>query len=101
MSVQVTAANFQKEVLEAEQTVLVDFWASWCGPCMRQGPILESFGAENPTVKICKINVDEEPALAQKFGIMSIPTLMVFKKGQLIKTEMGLHPKRLLAELVK
>lgn len=101
MAIQITTANFQQEVLEAKQTVLVDFWASWCGPCKRQAPILEAFAEENPDIKVCKVNVDEEPALAQQFEIMSIPSLIVFKNGEPVRAEMGLHPKSLLEEMVK
>lgn len=79
MALEITTANFNEEVLQASQPVLVDFWASWCGPCRMQAPILEAFAQEHSEVKVCKVNVDENPELAEKYGIMSIPSLLVFK----------------------
>ncbi|MEE1199622.1 MAG: thioredoxin, partial [Christensenellales bacterium] len=85
MSVQkITHADFQQEVLESKTTVLVDFWASWCGPCRMLTPILEELAAENPQVKVCKVNIDEEPELASAYQVMSIPTLIVFKDGKAV-----------------
>ena len=82
MALEITTANFNEEVLQASQPVLVDFWASWCGPCRMQAPILEAFAQEHSEVKVCKVNVDENPELAEKYGIMSIPSLLVFKNGE-------------------
>ena len=96
-----TKENFKTVVLEADKPVLVDFWATWCGPCRMQAPILEAFAGEHPEIKVGKVNVDENPELAEKFGIMSIPTLLVFKDGKLVKTAVGLHDKGGLAEMVK
>lgn len=79
MALEITTANFNEEVLQASQPVLVDFWASWCGPCRMQAPILEAFAQEHSEVKVCKVNVDENPELAEKYGIMSIPSLLVSK----------------------
>ncbi len=101
MSMEVTNATFQKEVLEAEQTVLADFWAPWCGPCRMQAPILEEFAAAHGEVKTVKINVDDNPELAERYKVMSIPTLMVFKNGVSTKTVVGLHSKAQLEELAK
>lgn len=101
MALEINQADFQKEVLQADKTVLVDFWAPWCGPCRMQAPILEEFGRENPDVKIVKVNVDDNTDLAEKYGIMSIPSLLVFKNGKLVKTAVGLHIKEAVAELVK
>lgn len=101
MAMEFTTDNFAQEVLAAKQPVLVDFWATWCGPCRMQAPILEAFAAEHPEIKVGKVNVDENPDLAEKFSIMSIPTLLVFKDGKLVKTAVGLHDKGGLAELVK
>ena len=101
MALEFTTGNFVNEVLEAKGTVLVDFWATWCGPCRMQAPILEAFAGEHPEVKVGKVNVDENPELAEKFGIMSIPTLLVFKEGKLVKSAVGLPDKGGLAEMVQ
>ena len=101
MALEFTTSNFAAEVLQAQQTVLVDFWATWCGPCRMQAPILEAFAAEHPEIKVGKVNVDENPELAEKFGIMSIPTRLVFKGGKLVKSAVGLHDKGGLADMVK
>ncbi|MDO4921446.1 MAG: thioredoxin [Phascolarctobacterium sp.] len=101
MALEITAANFADEVLAGDKTVLVDFWAEWCGPCRMQGPILEAFAAEHPEVKVAKVNVDANGELAEKFGIMSIPSLLVFKNGKLVKSAVGLHDKQALAALTE
>ena len=101
MALEITTANFNEEVLQASQPVLVDFWASWCGPCRMQAPILEAFAQEHSEVKVCKVNVDENPELAEKYGIMSIPSLLVFKNGELSHTAVGMHDKERLSEIVK
>ena len=101
MSKNITLENFDQEVLRSEKTVLLDFWATWCGPCRMQAPILEAFAGEHPEIKVGNVNVDENPELAEKFGIMSIPSLLVFKDGKLVKTAVGLHDKGGLAEMVK
>lgn len=89
----VTNESFQSDVLDFKGTVLVDFWAAWCGPCRMLAPILEQLAEENPQVKIAKVNVDEQPQLGSKFNIMSIPTVMIFKDGKLVNTSVGLRPK--------
>ena len=91
--VTVTSESFQSDVLDFKGTVLVDFWAAWCGPCRMLAPILEQLAEENPQVKIAKVNVDEQPQLGSKFNIMSIPTVMIFKDGKLVNTSVGLRPK--------
>lgn len=96
---ELNAQNFSEEI--NAPVALVDFWAPWCGPCRMQGPILEDFASNNTDVKVCKVNVDENPELSEKFGIMSIPSLLVFKNGSLVKTAVGLHDKVALAEMVK
>lgn len=97
----ITKENFQAEVEQAQGTVLVDFWAQWCGPCRMQAPILEAFAGEHSDIKVAKCDVDENPELAEKFRIMSIPSLLVFKGGKLVKSAVGLHDKEALAALVR
>ena len=89
----VTNESFQSDVLDFKGTVLVDFWAAWCGPCRMLAPILEQLAEENPQIRIAKVNVDEQPQLGSKFNIMSIPTVMIFKDGKLVNTSVGLRPK--------
>ena len=89
----ITNENFEKEVLQSEKTVLLDFWASWCGPCRMVSPILDQIAEERPDIKVCKVNVDEEPGLAGQYNVMSIPTLMVVKNGTVVKESAGARPK--------
>ena len=88
-----TADNFEEEVLKSEKTVLVDFWATWCGPCRMLAPVIEEISEENTDIKVCKIDVDEEPELAAEYGIQSIPTLIVFKDGKAVNKSVGVIPK--------
>ena len=99
-ALKITKDNFQTEVLEASQTVLVDFWASWCGPCKMIGPIIDQIAEERSDVKVCKVNVDDEPELAAKFRVMSIPTLIVFKDGQVATQSLGAKPKTAILALL-
>jgi len=85
--------NFHEEVIKSEKPVLLDFWASWCGPCRMVGPIIDEIAAENPEYKVVKINVDEEPELASRFQVVSIPTLVVMKNGRIVQQSAGARPK--------
>ena len=98
--VNVTAANFEQEVLGSDKTVLVDFWASWCGPCKMLSPVVDQVGEEREDIKVCKINVDDEPDLAGRYGIMSIPALKVFKNGQVVNESVGVVPKAKILEML-
>ncbi len=97
----ITNDSFKAEVLDQKGTVLIDFFATWCGPCKMLAPILEQVANDNPDVKVVKVDVDEEPELAQKFGIMSIPTLVVFKDGQAISQNVGGRSKAQIEELIR
>jgi len=92
-TIEVTDADFQNEVLESNVPVLVDFWAPWCGPCKMAGPVLDKIAGEYPdTLKVCKVNVDEERQVASQYGIMSIPTMFLFKDGQVVDQVTGVTP---------
>jgi thioredoxin 1 len=97
----VSDTTFETEVLQSKEPVVVDFWAEWCGPCRMIGPALEEIsGTLGSKVKIVKLNVDENPATAQKYGIMSIPTLMLFKNGELASRQIGAAPKQKLEQWI-
>lgn len=99
--IDVKAADFETEVLKSDKTVLVDFWAVWCGPCRMLSPVVDQVAEENPDIKVCKVNVDEEQQLAIKYGVMSIPTLLVFKGGELVNQSVGVIPKEEVLNLIK
>ncbi len=96
-----TAENFQQEVLDAKETVLVDFWAGWCGPCRMLAPVVDQVASEVPGLKVGKVNVDEQQALANRFDIMSIPTLLVFKGGKAVDQSVGVVPKESILQMVR
>ena len=96
----VTKDNFEEVVLKARQKVLLDFWASWCGPCRMLSPVVDEVAEERTDVKVGKVNVDEQPDLAAQFGVMSIPTLLVFEQGKLVRQAVGARPKAGVLELL-
>ena len=98
--VNITKENFQQEVLESSQTVLVDFWATWCGPCQMMGPVLEELAEKHPEIKVGKVNVDEQPDLAMNFQIDAIPALMVFKGGKAVAQTVGAQPMENLEKML-
>ena len=92
--------NFEAEALQSDKTVLIDFWASWCGPCRMLAPTIDAIAAEREDIKVCKVNVDEAPELAQRFSVMSIPMLVVIKNGQVTDTSVGMRPKDAILKLL-
>ncbi|MBQ3800523.1 MAG: thioredoxin [Treponema sp.] len=101
MSVELNESNFGQEVLESSVPVLVDFWATWCGPCKMMGPVLEEIAGEmDGKVKVCKVNVDDNPELAEKYGIMSIPNFIFFKEGKVAGQQVGAVPKESLVKML-
>ena len=99
--VNITNANFKEEVLESDKKVLVDFWAPWCGPCRMVSPIVEEIAEENATIKVAKINIDEQPQLASQYGVMSIPTLMVFENGDVADKAVGARNKAFILQMLE
>ena len=93
--------NFDEEVIREEKPVLLDFWAPWCGPCRMFSPTLEQIAAENPHIKVGKVNVDEEPELASKFKVMSIPLVVLIKNGEVVKSSVGYRPKAQIEDMLK
>ncbi len=96
----ITKENFAQEVLQSTKPVLLDFWASWCGPCRMLSPVVDEVAEERTDVKVGKVNVDEQPELAGQFGVMSIPTLLVFEQGKLVRQAVGARPKASVLDLL-
>ena len=99
-AVNIDLKNFRQEVLESEKPVLLDFWAPWCGPCRMVVPMVEAIADERPDIKVGKVNIDEEFELARQFGVMTIPTLVVLKNGQVVRQVSGARPKQQILELL-
>ena len=99
-AINIDRSNFSQEVLQSDKPVLLDFWAAWCGPCRRVSPIIEEIASERADIKVCKINVDEQPELASQFRIMSIPTLMVVVDGKVVNEVRGAVPKHQILGMI-
>ena len=97
----ITKDNFENEIVKADKPVLVDFWASWCGPCRMLSPTIDEIAEEHREIKVCKINIDDEAELAIRHGVMSVPTLMIFKNGEIAQTAVGVRPKDEILDLLK
>ena len=96
----ISEATFEQEVLHSDKPVLLDFFASWCGPCRMVGPILDEIAKEREDIKVCKVDIDEQPELASRFRIMSVPTLMVLKDGNIVDQSVGARPKHQILAMV-
>ena len=101
MVIQLNKDNFEAEVLNCDKKILIDFYAVWCGPCKMVSPIVDKIAEENPDIKVCKVNVDEEEELAAKFGVMSIPSIFVVKDKKIIAEKVGFAPKTELEAMIK
>lgn len=99
-AVNINETNFSDEVIRSDRPVLLDFWAPWCGPCRMVSPVVDQIAEERPDIAVGKVNVDEQPELAAQFGVMSIPTLLVFKDGQAVNKAVGARPKEELLSLL-
>lgn len=99
--INLTKDSYQNEVMETEKVVVIDFWATWCGPCKMMAPVVEEVAKDYPDVKVCKVNVDEEPELSNAFKIVSIPTIVVIKNGEIIDSVVGYRPKEDIEKIIK
>ena len=101
MEIDVSYNTFDEEVMQSSKPVLVDFWATWCGPCRMLGPVVKQIAEENPDIKVCKVNVDDERQLAMQFNVTSIPTVIAFRDGMEVSRSIGFVPKQKLLDLIK
>ena len=99
--INLTKDSYHNEVMETEKVVVIDFWATWCGPCKMMAPVVEEVAKDYPDVKVCKVNVDEEPELSNAFRIVSIPTIVVIKNGEIIDSVVGYRPKEDIEKIIK
>lgn len=99
--INLTKDSYHNEVMETEKVVVIDFWATWCGPCKMMAPVVEEVAKDYPDVKVCKVNVDEEPELSNAFKIVSIPTIVVIKNGEIIDSIVGYRPKEDIEKIIK
>ena len=99
--INLTKDSYHNEVMETEKVVVIDFWATWCGPCKMMVPVVEEVAKDYPDVKVCKVNVDEEPELSDAFKIVSIPTIVVIKNGEIIDSVVGYRPKEDIEKIIK
>lgn len=97
----VNDSNFDSEVLQSNKPVMVDFSAVWCGPCQRQYPILQDFAKKNPSVKVCKVDIDESPGVTSKIGIRNVPTIILFNNGKVVQTKVGVNPVAAIETMVQ
>ena len=100
-AITITKENFEKEVMNSDKPVLIDFWASWCGPCRMVSPIVEELANELTDKKVGKLNIEEQPELAEAFSVMSIPTLMVIKDGKVVSKSVGARPKQAILDMLE
>ena len=99
--INLTKDSYHNEVMETEKVLVIDFWATWCGPCKMMAPVVEEVAKDYPDVKVCKVNVDEEPELSNAFKIVSIPTIVVIKNGEIIDSVVGYRPKEDIEKIIK
>ena len=99
--INLTKDSYHNEVMETEKVVVIDFWETWCGPCKMMAPVVEEVAKDYPDVKVCKVNVDEEPELSNAFKIVSIPTIVVIKNGEIIDSVVGYRPKEDIEKIIK